>query len=396
MREEKVARELKEDGVRPNGGDEPQGAQAQAPYAPQVRGLDSGLAKACPNMEGLTQKSYRSFRRRLELFERQCHRRSVDAAVEGALLMISRLNLAWEATESIDYTALESSARPFKPIYVILDEIYQYQEEIEVPARCEEFFGEFARLKNEEMQAYLIRHKTMMAKMKEVKITIPSPLAGWHLLTRAAVPKWTHVQVKALCQGELEYDRVQKALMKMFGGDHRPNVKDIKTSGSSAKDDGFFEEEYEVTYEDEEPYEDYYNYEDYDWGYEEEAYEADEYEEEDPEIDEAVDQVDEAYINYLESRRRMRELALSRGFFPVVALPPDEGKAWSKGGSGGGGKGKSKGKSKRAREEKAKEKEKVLAVDFVAPLAIGGQCLDFDVQQHPHLAQQLATAQNRR
>ena len=48
----------------------------------------------------------------------------------------------------------------------------------------------------------------MMAKMKEVKITIPSPLAGWHLLTRAAVPKWTYAQVKALCQGELEYDGV--------------------------------------------------------------------------------------------------------------------------------------------------------------------------------------------
>ena len=340
-------RDENDDGGVPNGEDDPRGAQqAQTPFTPQIRGLDGGLAKACPNMEGLTQKTYRSFRRRLELFERQCHRRSTDAAVEGALLMISRLNnLAWEATESIDYTALESSAQPFKPIYKVLDDIYQYQEEIEVPARCEEFFGEFSRMKNEEMQAYLIRHKTMLAKMKEVKINIPSPLAGWHLLTRAAVPRWTHVQVKALCQGELEYDRVQKALMKMFGGDHRPNVKDIKAGGSSAKDDGFFEEDYETVYEEDEAY-DTYAYEDYEWGYEEEAYEADEYEEEDPEIDEAVDQVDEAYINYLESRRRMRELALSRGFFPVVALPPEDGKAWSKGGSGGGGKGKSKGKSK--------------------------------------------------
>ena len=124
-----------DDAGYPNGGNEPRGAQAQAPFAPQVRGLDGGLAKACPNMEGLTQKTYRSFRRRLELFERQCHPRSFDAAVEGALLMISRLNnLGWEATESIDYTALESSAQPFKPIYKILDDIYQYQEQIEVPA----------------------------------------------------------------------------------------------------------------------------------------------------------------------------------------------------------------------------------------------------------------------
>ena len=205
-------RDEEDDADYPNGGDEPRGAQAQAPFAPQVRSLDGGLAKACPNMEGLTQKTYWSFHRRLELFERQCHRRSLDATVEGALLMISRLNnLAWEASESSlgkqQCTALQ---QPFKPIYKVHDDIYQYQEEIEVPARCEEFFGEFARLKNEEMQAYLIRHKTTMAKMKEVEITIPSPLTGWHLLTRAAVPKWTHVQVKALCQGEFAYDRVQK------------------------------------------------------------------------------------------------------------------------------------------------------------------------------------------
>ena len=50
--------------------------------------------------------------------------------------------------------------------------------------------------------------------------------------------------------------------------------------------------------------------------------------------------------------------------------------------------------SQRAREEK--EKEKVLAMDFVAPSTIGGQCLDFDVRQHPRPAQQLATAQSPR
>ena len=39
------------------------------------RGLDSGLAKAAPSAVGLSQKTYRSFRRRLELFGRQCLRR---------------------------------------------------------------------------------------------------------------------------------------------------------------------------------------------------------------------------------------------------------------------------------------------------------------------------------
>eukprot|EP00913_Durusdinium_trenchii_P000385 g353.t1 len=170
----------------------------------------------------------------------------------------------------------------------------------------------------------------MMTKMNEVKVQIPNLLAGWHLMTRAGVPKWTHVQIKALCQGELEYEKVQKALMKMFGGDHKPNTKDLRTGG---KDETFYEEEWEV-YDDEKAYE---MTEEYDWP-EEEAYEADEDEEWPEELDEAYDQCDEAYISYLESRRRMRELALSRGFYPVVAIPPDDNgggrSSWKGGGDG--------------------------------------------------------------
>ena len=327
----------------------PTGSGAQLPFSPPVRGLDGGLAKACPSTEALTQRSCRSFRRRLELFERQCHRRSVEAAVEGALLLISRLNdLAWDVTEAMDFTALESSSTPFKPIYAILDGIYQYQHEVELPARCDEFFTEFSRLKNEETQAYLVRHRTMMTKMNEVKVQIPNLLAGWHLMTRAGVPKWTYVQIKALCQGELEYEKVQKALMKMFGGDHKPNTKDLRTGG---KDETFYEEEWEA-YDDDEAYE---MTEEYEWP-EEEAYEAEEDEEWPEELDEAYDQCDEAYISYLESRRRMRELALSRGFYPVVAIPPDDNGGGRSSWKGGGGKNKGKGKSKSKSKGKGKGK----------------------------------------
>ena len=49
--------------------------------ASQSKGLDSGLAKACPSTDNLNQKSYRSFRRRLELFQRQCSRRGREVAV---------------------------------------------------------------------------------------------------------------------------------------------------------------------------------------------------------------------------------------------------------------------------------------------------------------------------
>ena len=44
---------------------------------------------------------------------------------------------------------------------------------VEVPNRSEEFFQDFSRSKGEEMQAYLIRHATIMKKMKEVRVEIP-------------------------------------------------------------------------------------------------------------------------------------------------------------------------------------------------------------------------------
>ena len=47
-------------------------------------------------MGTLTQKSHTFICRRLELFERQRHKRSVDTAFEGALLMSRLRNLPWE------------------------------------------------------------------------------------------------------------------------------------------------------------------------------------------------------------------------------------------------------------------------------------------------------------
>ena len=75
----------------------PGGAEASGG---SFRGLDSGLAKAAPNAHGLCQRNYRAYRRRLDLFSRQCLRRGREVAVEGALLVMSQLqDSAWDATE---------------------------------------------------------------------------------------------------------------------------------------------------------------------------------------------------------------------------------------------------------------------------------------------------------
>lgn len=112
--------------------------------APQPRGLGSGLAKACPKADGLTQKTYRSYRRRLSLFAKQRQRHGRDTAVERAFLAVSLLSdAAWEATEQLALDGVENAENPFKPVFELLDQLYQHEDLVEVPNPCEEFFQEF-------------------------------------------------------------------------------------------------------------------------------------------------------------------------------------------------------------------------------------------------------------
>ena len=131
-----------EDEVRPPTSPQRSIANGGGRHEPAYRGLDSGLAKAAPSADGLSQKNYRSFRRRLELFSLQCRRRSKDAEIEGALLVVSLLkDSAWEACEQLDYSDIQSAERPFDPLVRLLDQLFQYEEMIEIPSRCSEFFG---------------------------------------------------------------------------------------------------------------------------------------------------------------------------------------------------------------------------------------------------------------
>ena len=361
------------------------GAPGQQSYE---RGLDSGLAKAAPSAQGLSQKTYRSFRRRLDLFSRQCRRRGISVAVEGAFLVLSQLqDVAWDASESIDYDDIELSDDPFKPIVKVLDTLFQHEEEVELPERCQEFFEQFQRERQEELQAYLVRHATMLKKLKDLQVDVPPLLAGWHLLTRSGVPRWTHPQVKAMCNGNLTVEGVARSLTRMFGGDSKPNAKDttfrndVHLVDNDMDDDEAYETYY---YDDEEAYEIYYNHEEDD--YMDDAYYQDTVADEEipQDLDEATLVVEDAYINYLDSRRKMRELALSHGFYPVVAIDMNDnygkggGKSYGKGrNSGGGGKSKGSQKAKVVARARARAVARVLTNHFLEPdvLSLAGSHL---------------------
>ena len=68
---------------------------------------------------------------------------------------------------------------------------------------------------------------TLMKKMKL--------LGAWHLLSRSGIPRWMFIEHNC----GLEYERVAKALLRVFGGDRKLNAKDLARHG---KDDAFYED----------------------------------------------------------------------------------------------------------------------------------------------------------
>ena len=58
---------------------------------PHERGLDAGLAKACPDTGDLSKSTYKRYRRRIEVLSRMCRRRGPGTASEGAYLILGTL-----------------------------------------------------------------------------------------------------------------------------------------------------------------------------------------------------------------------------------------------------------------------------------------------------------------
>ena len=118
---------------------------AEATSSLDRQGLDSGLASS----DG--RQTYRSYRRRQGLFEKQGTSRGPNMAAEGAFLAPSLLqDSAWDAAEQLNIDEIEAEPQPFRPLLRLLDRLYQYEEDVGHPRRCEEFFQEFSCNKGED------------------------------------------------------------------------------------------------------------------------------------------------------------------------------------------------------------------------------------------------------
>ncbi len=95
---------------------------------------------------------------------------------------------------------------------------------MELLTRCEDF------LRREPMQQYVLRHSAEWGKLKEAGVRVPDALACWLLVSRTATPPWTELQAKTMCFGDVQVDKVCKALLKIFGLDSAPYHKEFVPS----------------------------------------------------------------------------------------------------------------------------------------------------------------------
>ena len=152
----------------------------------------------------------------------------------------------WDATRHIALDELENEG--MTKLIGALDKLYRYDDSVEAPLRCKEYFEKFSRRPDETLNEYESRERELRLRLKEVRIEIPDAVSGWIALSRSGIPAWQEVTVKSLCGGSLTADKVMQALKQLYGGDHRAERKDTRRSAQRAGAkpmDSYFADDYE-------------------------------------------------------------------------------------------------------------------------------------------------------
>lgn len=347
---------------------------------------DSALTKACPSLAGLKKATYRQMRIRLLTFRSMARRRGAEAETDAAFLILNQIQEShfWLA-ESFNYEELDDpEVNAFEKVLQLLDEGFKYTPEVEIPARCTDFFHSFMRLKDEQLERYNVRYSTQLKLLENLDCRLPEMLRVWHYLSRGGFGEGQWPNIRSMMGAEHTLANAMKATTKMFGAESLPEVRELDRAkknmvakiekkgeeavwyGTEVDDEPYYQQDEEEAW-----YGDDWWYEDWEEGYyEEESYEAgDEPDEQDvpEELENMANHVDELLVSWMESRKKMQEMAKSRGFYPVFAIPPevkqtfsqsnDKGKGkGSYGRKGGKGKGKPKGKGKGKGKKKGAER----------------------------------------
>ena len=296
---------------------------------------------------------YKELRKRLMLYDKKMS--LAGRAAETSFNVLCTLKgRAWDACEDLSMSDLEGSTGMQK-ILERLDKVFKYDAITELPGDFEAFFCGLQRKRSSTLQEYAGDFERALRKLEAHNVNLPDKVVGWYFMRRAGLSQaQRQLIMSALGTGTLSLETVRKAMNFVIGQDSIP--EEATTSRAhrwtkSYKDSIYYEDDFEeyddLEYDDNECY----------WADPEEDdgfgdYEADEGDDEVHVINEdlAAD-YDDVMASYTEARQKLNQMRMSRGYYPVVAMVPEQpssaGKGVSYNGKGGGkGKGKSKSKGK--------------------------------------------------
>jgi hypothetical protein len=296
-------------------------------------------------------KSYREYRMRAQLYAMRLKLDNKES--HAAISLLSGLSgQAWLCVEPLlnDMSSLESPTA-WKTLLEKLDTRFKYDVRTEMPDAFEEFFYKHNRRHKETLFEYINRSRQLESRLREHEIKLPSSVHGWMLLRTGGYDRRERNLILGQLGRDISFDRVAEALQLTFG--QESTLAEVRASRTYWGEDGAYDESYTA-----EGYEPEYDDAQY---YGTDHYPPDEdaeYYHNEPEESFAAEhapfdtgEFDEVYSNYVDARRRMQDLRLARGFYPVVAvagpMPTAAGSNPAPSGKGKAGKSPPKGQGKK-------------------------------------------------
>ena len=268
-------------------------------------------------------------------------------------IMCTLKGRAWDACEDIPMDQLEGGGS-MKLILDRLDKIFKFDAITELPDDFENFFVTLVRKRNATLQEYSGDFERALRKLEIHGVTLPDKVVGWYFMRRAGLSVSQRQMVMSSIGTEtLSLENVRKVMNFVLGQDSVPDGHD-KTAKQQrwrppfVKDSIYLEEDDDGDYQDEDDFAVLFADETF-WAEDHEEYDDDENEAEIHVISDGMAaEYDDVLAGFSEARQKLNALRMSRGYYPVVAMVPEQGqgKGYATYSTGKGkGKSKSKGKS---------------------------------------------------
>ena len=129
---------------------------------------------------------YREWRKRISLYHAKMalSNRRGEAVIN---LVSSLTGAAWRLLEDFDVATAEKDGT-FESILKTLDQHFEYDSRVQLPADFDAYFG-LSRKSGQSLMEFVTLHNEHLKRLTKHGVDLPSTVQGWHLLRRCNITK---------------------------------------------------------------------------------------------------------------------------------------------------------------------------------------------------------------